>query len=80
MMKRILAGTVGAVAILAGWIAAHYAVMAWEDFLNPEVGFWLAIFGNVISWAFTLTPVVFGVRFLKFAFRNRGADSGNQPA
>jgi len=67
MAKRILAGTLGAVAILAGWVAANYAIMWWEDFHNPNESFWMALLANVAVWAFTLTPIVIGVRFLKFA-------------
>jgi len=71
MWKRIAAGIVGLLAIIAGvFFALAYAPLVLDDFRRHGTSadnlLVLAIVG-----AISIAAVVFGVRFLKFAFGSR---------
>ena len=68
MSRRILAGTLGTLAVVAGVIAFGYASMASGDFRNPTVSFWTAILGVAIMWLLTLGAFGMGIHFLKYCF------------
>lgn len=66
MSKRVLAGVVGALAVVAGLIAFIYASMATGDFRNPNVSFWTAILGIGIMGLLSLAGFGMGIHFLKY--------------
>jgi len=66
MSKRILAGILGTLAVVAGVIAFGYANMSSGDFRNPNVSFWTAILGTGIMWLLTLGAFSMGIHFLKY--------------
>jgi hypothetical protein len=68
MSKRILAGILGTLAVVAGVIAFGYASMSSGDFRNPNVSFWTAILGTGIMWLLTLGAFSMGIHFLKYSF------------
>jgi hypothetical protein len=68
MSRRVLAGVVGTLAVLAGVIAFGYASMDLEDFRNPNVSFWTATLGVGIMWLLTLGAFGMGIHFLKYCF------------
>jgi hypothetical protein len=66
MWRRVLAGILGTLAILAGGVIAYgYARMASDDFSNPNVSFWIAMLGTGLIWLLTLGAFSMGVHFLK---------------
>jgi hypothetical protein len=67
MWRRVLAGILGTLAVLAGVIAYGYARMASEDLSNPNVSFWTAILGTGIMWLLTLGAFGMGIHFLKYS-------------
>jgi len=72
MLKRLLSGSIGVIAVVAGiFFALAYAAPALEDFNNPRVSFRLALVGNVIVWVITAAAIILGVRFLRFASVSR---------
>lgn len=71
MWRRILAGLLGTLAVLAGNVAYGYARMASGDFQNPNVSFWTAILGTAIIWLLTLGAFGMGIHFLKYCFTGR---------
>jgi len=68
MWRRILAGILGSLAVLAGVTAYGYARMASEDFSDPNVSLWTAILGTGLMWLLTLGAFCLGVHFLKYCF------------
>jgi hypothetical protein len=66
MWRRVLAGILGTLAVLAGVIAYGYASMASDDFRNPNVSFLTAILGTGIMWLLTLGAFGMGIHFLKY--------------
>ncbi len=70
MSKRILAGTVGLVAVLAGIVSCYYAVAATAGFYRATT-FWSRVIGLLFMWSLTLAALMLGLRFLRFAWKNR---------
>jgi len=68
VLKRVVAGILGALAVLASVAAFNYAEMALEDFSNPSVSVWAAIFGTATIWLLTLGAFGMGIHFLKYSF------------
>ena len=68
MWRRVLAGLLGTLAVLAGYIAYGYASMNSEDFRNPNVSFWSAALGTGFMWLLTLGAFGMGIHFLKYSF------------
>jgi hypothetical protein len=66
MWRRVLAGILGTLAVLAGAIACGYALMASDDFSNSDVSFWIALLGTGIIWLLTLGAFAMGIHFLKY--------------
>jgi hypothetical protein len=62
MWKRVLAGILGTIAVLAAIIAFRYANQAYDNFRNP----WLADLGGGLMWLLTLGAFVTGIHFLKY--------------
>jgi hypothetical protein len=71
MWRRVLAGILGTLAVLAGVIAYGYARMASGDFSNPNVSFWTAILGTGLIWLLTLGAFCMGIHFLKYCFTGK---------
>jgi hypothetical protein len=71
MWRRVLAGLLGTLAVLAGIVAYGYASMASEDFKNPNVSIWTAILGTGIIWLLTLGASGMGIHFLKYCFTGK---------
>ena len=71
MWRRVLAGILGALAVLAGVIAYGYARMGYDDFGNLNVSFWTAILGTGLMWLLTLGAFGMGVHFLKYCFTGK---------
>jgi hypothetical protein len=71
MWRRVLAGILGTLAVLAGVIAYGYARMASDDFSNPNVSFWTAILGTGLIWLLTLGAFVMGIHFLKYCITGK---------
>ena len=68
MSRRILAGFLGILAVLAGTIALSYAIMVADDFRNPQVSFWSATAGTTITWLLTIGAFWMAIYFLKYSF------------
>ena|ERR1700722_8879362 len=66
MPKRIFAGILGTLAVVAGVTAFGSAIMASGDFRNPNVSFLTAILGTGIMWLLTLGAFSMGIHFLKY--------------
>jgi hypothetical protein len=66
MWRRVLAGILGTLAVLAGAIACGYAIMASDDFSNPDVSLWTALLGTGLIWLLTLGAFAMGIHFLKY--------------
>jgi len=66
MWRRVLAGILGALAVLAGVIAYGYARMGYDDVGNPNVSFWTAILATRLMWLLTLGAFGMGVHFLNY--------------
>jgi fumarate reductase subunit D len=71
MPKRILAGTLGVLAILAGLAAATYAIEASQDFRNSNVHFWLAALGELFLCSMAFTALGIGIHLVHFAWTGR---------
>ena len=71
MWGRIAAGIVGTLAVLAGLGAYGYAIMASDDFHNPDVSLSMAIVVAGIMWVLTLGAFGMGVHFLKYCLTGR---------
>lgn len=71
MWRRVLAGILGTLAVLAGVIAYGYARMASDDFSNPNVSFWTATLGTGLLWLLTLGAFCMGIHFLKYFVTGR---------
>ena len=68
MWRRVLAGILGTLAVLAGIVASEYASMAFEDFRNPNVPFYMALLGAGLICLLTLGAFGMGIHFLKYCF------------
>jgi hypothetical protein len=68
MSKRILAGILGTLAVVAGGVAYGYASASSEDFRNPSVSFGTATLFTGIMWLLTLGAFSMGIHFLKYCF------------
>ena len=66
--RRLSAGILGTLAVLAGIVASEYASMSFEDFSNPIVPFYVALLGTGLMWLLTLGAFGMGVHFLKHCF------------
>lgn len=68
MVKRVVAASIGTVAIIAGiFFAFGYALPAFDDLRNPQVSFPFALVGNIIVWVIAAAAIILGVRFVRFA-------------
>jgi len=67
MPKRVLAGTLGLLAMIAGCGAALYAIQACKDFKNPDVNFWGAALGVLVMCSMAFAASGIGLRLLDFA-------------
>lgn len=76
MSKRVIASTVGVIAVLASLIPLAYAFFGLEDFRNPAVPFRFAAIGEVVACAMAFASLGIGIRFLRFA-RSGRSDSGS---
>lgn len=76
MPKRIIAGTVGAIALVACFFASLQVIVAIEDVHSTDVvaAPWWAIAAELLMCSMALGTLVIGFRFLDFALtgRNRG--------
>lgn len=76
MPKRIIAGTVGVIALAACFFASVHAIVPIEDAHSTDVGAlpWWAIAAKLLMCSMALSALVIGFRFLDFALtgRNRG--------
>jgi hypothetical protein len=71
MWKRIVSGILGALSLFACLVASQYAIMAMEDFDNPKVSKWQAIFGESAMAFVAIAALALGIKFLHFAFSGR---------
>jgi hypothetical protein len=67
MWKRVIAGLLGTIAMLAGAIFAAYALEIFRDFFSASVEFWSNVLGTTIMLALALIGLWLGFRFLNFA-------------
>ena len=73
--KRVLAASVGIVALGASAVAAIYAHMALDDFKNPAVPFGLALLGNLVMWSIAVALLLGAIRFLRFGWSGKSTTS-----
>jgi hypothetical protein len=71
MSKRVLAGTLGLLAMVAGCGAALYAIKGSQDFKNPGVDFWGAALGELAMCSMAFAALGIGLRLLDFASTGR---------
>jgi hypothetical protein len=76
MSKRIIASTVGTIAVLASLIPLAYAFFGLEDFRNPAMPFRFAAIGELVACAMTFALLGIGIRFLRFTWSGR-SDPGS---
>jgi hypothetical protein len=74
MPKRIIAGTLGLLAMLAGVVACAYAFEAAAEFRSQEIPFWTTALGSLLMGTISLSALVLGMRFLRFAFLGRSSE------
>jgi hypothetical protein len=76
MPKRIIAGTVGVIALVSCFFASVHAILAIEDAHSTDVSAlpWWGIAAELLMCSMALGALVIGFRFLDFALtgRNRG--------
>jgi hypothetical protein len=70
MSKRILAASVGFIAVFAGIVACYNAVEATAG-INLATSFWFAAVWLLVEWSVTLAVLILGLRFLRFAWTNK---------
>jgi hypothetical protein len=63
IMKRIVSGILGMLALLAGAFACLYAISATNGYLSSQLTVWSAI----VSWCITLITLVYALRFVRFS-------------
>jgi hypothetical protein len=71
MPKRVLAGTLGVLAMFAGFAGAVYAIEASQDFKNPNVHLWVAALGELALCSMAFVALGIGIHFLDFAWTGR---------
>ena len=67
MWRRVLAGFAGTLVVLASGIAFFYAMMATDDFQNPNASLWAAILGIAIMWLLAFGALGMGIHYLKYS-------------
>ena len=77
MSKRIIASTVGVIAVFASLIAFALAFWKLEDFRNPDLPFRLVAVSELIMCSIALAALGMGVRFLRYAWTGRSDASIN---
>jgi len=74
-VKRIVAFTVGLLALAASIIAIVYAAEGIEDFTNPAVPLRLAALGEILMCSMSFAAFGIGTRFIQFARHGRNRPS-----
>jgi len=77
MAKRLIAGILGAIAVVASLLPLGYAFEGFGDFQNPGVPFWSIILGIFIMCSIALVSALLGFHFLRFALTGRSWQSGS---
>jgi len=73
MPKRIIAAIIGMLAMLAGVVACSYAYdAAWD--LRSSGTFWSDVAGALLMGAISLSALLLGMRFLRFAVLGRSSE------
>jgi len=67
MVKRIIAGILGAISALISILPLIYAFGMFGDFSNPHVGFWPTLLGEVLMCSIAAAALTLGISFLRFA-------------
>lgn len=75
MWKRVVAGSLGVLAMLAGLVALGYARMGIVDFRHGVDHLWPDAAGEFILCAIALATLGIGIRFLRFAWSGRSEQS-----
>ena len=80
MAKRILAGIIGALALLACLFASAYAIMAIQDARPKDIvtAPWWAIAAEIAMCSAAFGGLLIGIRFLGFAMSGRSMESGGR--
>jgi hypothetical protein len=80
MPKRIVAGIVGVVSIVACFFASVYAIEAVQDAHSPDFGTlpWWAIVAELVMCSMALGTLVIGFRFLDYALTGRSRGVGGR--
>ena|SRR5689334_17925903 len=80
MVKRVVAGIVGMVSLVACLFASAYAIDALQDTHSPEMGAvpWWAIVAELLMCSMALGAFVIGFRFLHYALTGRSREVGGR--
>jgi len=69
MIRKIIYGSIGALAVLAGLVfVIGYAIPSIDDLRRADIPFSQAFLGCVITWAIALTALGMGFRYLRKLF------------
>jgi hypothetical protein len=71
MAKRIIAGILGTLAVLASVLPVCYAFEVFTEVRNPDVSLWVNVLAGLIMSSIAITGIWIGIRFLRFAFSGR---------
>jgi hypothetical protein len=80
MVKRIVAGIVGMLALVACFVASAYAIEALQDAHSPEMGAlpWWAVAAEFLMFSMALGAFFIGLRFLSYALTGRSREVGGR--
>ena len=72
MLKRVVAASVGVLAVLGAVLVGFYAIQALQEFRNPAATFALAGLACFSLWSVAAVLLWFGLRLLRFAWSDEG--------